>query len=608
MNKVKNNLSHLKVLSNFAYALKNMLKVYSDEFIYNIIFSIIRGFLLFFSNAYMLHYIVNGIQSGQSILYLGMYVVIIVILNITFGVARKWYDEVINPIICSHNDMRLNRIIYGKSAELDISHFEDPRSYEKYNRAVSNGADAIEGTMWFIINAIGVIQTVSLNTYLILLIDPILFFFAVLPVIFGIFQVKVFRRRYAYQMKTKEIERKRDYARRTFYQSEYAKEMRLTNIGRVMQRNYADAVRELIRVAKTDGIKVAVGMLCVNGLGQLISIYGAEIYAVYRTVVSGTIMVGDCLVILNSFVSLSAVKAMARWYSEIYDIALNVRDFREFIESTPSVSPNPDGPKVQRGDIELRHVSFRYCGADTDALSDVNMHIRQGDKICIVGHNGAGKTTLVKLLMRLYDVTDGELSVAGRDIREYNLESYRNCCGAVFQDYRQMSLTVAENVLGRPYRPEDEEAVVSALRKAGLWEKVSHTEKGIHSIVTREFNSEGLVLSGGEAQKLAIASLYARDCSLVILDEPSSALDPIAEHEMYENMRKACENRTMIFISHRLSSAVTADRVFLMEGGTVAESGTHAELMRQDGKYAALFRMQAQNYTDTVNEGGTVYA
>lgn len=600
----KKNTPPSKVFRNFGYAFMKMLTIYPEEFIINFVIRIIGTFLVFFSNAYMLRYIVNGVQEGRSIQDLVGYVVVIVILNIVFGIVRKLCDEIVYPIIGSRSDMRLNRIIYRKSAEIDVSNYENPKAYERYNKAVSNGADAIEGTMRFILNAINVIQTFSLNTYIILLIDPVLFIFAFLPLIFGIFQVRVSKKQYDYKIRTQEIGRRKDYTRRSFYLSEYAKEMRLTNISRVMQRNFADSIKELVHVMKTDGLKVAVEGFFVTGVGQLISIYGAEIYAVYHTIVSKTIMVGDCLVILNSFLSLSSIRAVARWYTDMYDIALNVQDFRDFVELEPSVSLNPDGPASQKGDIEIRNVSFRYDGADSDTLKNVNMNIRKGEKICIVGHNGAGKTTLVKLLMRLYDVNAGVISVAGRDIKEYNLQSYRESYGVVFQDYKQMSLTVAENVLGRPYRDEDEETVINALIKAGLWEKISGTEKGIHSVITREFDSDGLVLSGGESQKLSIASVYARDCNIVILDEPSSALDPLAEHEMYENMKKACENKTMIFISHRLSSAVTADRVFLMDEGTVKESGTHSELMKQNGIYAELFRIQAQNYTDNIGEGG----
>lgn len=226
------------------------------------------------------------------------------------------------------------------------------------------------------------------------------------------------------------------------------------------------------------------------------------------------------------------------------------------------------------------------------------MTIKQGEKIAIVGFNGAGKTTLVKLLMRLYDPSSGEILLNGRNIKEYNLESYRGSLGVVFQDYKQFALSVVENVLGRPMREGDEAAVEDCLRRAGIWDKISALPEGINTRMTREFDDDGLILSGGESQKLAIASVYARNSSVVILDEPSSALDPIAEHDMYRQMYRACEGKTMIFISHRLSSAVDADRIFLIEDGSIKESGSHSELMRLNGSYAEMFKAQAESYTD----------
>ena len=215
----------------------------------------------------------------------------------------------------------------------------------------------------------------------------------------------------------------------------------------------------------------------------------------------------------------------------------------------------------------------------------------------MVGLNGVGKTTLVKLLLRLYDPTEGVILLGGQDIREYDIDSYRACFGIVFQDYKQIALSVGENVLGRPMRDGDEKTVEIALRKAGLWDKISKLPNGIHMVMTKEFDENGLILSGGESQKLAIASVYARDCSIVILDEPSSALDPLAEKEMYDQMYRACEGKTVIFISHRLSSATDADRIILMENGTIKEMGTHGELMKRGGSYAEMFRAQAESYS-----------
>ena len=244
----------------------------------------------------------------------------------------------------------------------------------------------------------------------------------------------------------------------------------------------------------------------------------------------------------------------------------------------------------------VENLAFRYEGAETDTLHDVSFTWHKGERLALVGSNGSGKTTLVKLLLRLYDPSEGRVTLNGEDIRSFTLDSYRDGFSTVFQDFKMFSLNVKENVLLRPAREGDDELVENALKESGAWKKVSTFEKGLDTILTREFDDKGENLSIGEQQKLSLARVFADRCPFVLLDEPSSALDPIAEYTMFENMMRATEGRSVIFISHRLSSAVLADRVLLMDHGTITEMGTHAELMKQNGRYAAMFRRQAENY------------
>lgn len=225
--------------------------------------------------------------------------------------------------------------------------------------------------------------------------------------------------------------------------------------------------------------------------------------------------------------------------------------------------------------------------------------VRRRWRIAIVGHNGAGKSTFVKLLMRLYDVTEGVIEVGGKDIRQYRLSAYRDLFGTIFQDFKIFAASICDNVLLRDNGGEaDKKRVRDALAASGILGKVEGLKKGMESQLTREFDEDGVLLSGGEFQKLAIARVFAKDCEICILDEPSSALDPLSEYEIFENMMKACEGKTVIFISHRLSSTVLADRIYLLENGEVAESGSHRELMEQNGKYAEMYHMQAKRYQE----------
>ena len=276
--------------------------------------------------------------------------------------------------------------------------------------------------------------------------------------------------------------------------------------------------------------------------------------------------------------------------------SLFLNDVRYFLDYEPKIKDGERMLIAEGGDIEMNNVFFRYEGASDDTLKDISLKIKKGEHIALVGQNGSGKTTLVKLLLRLYDPTYGEVLLNGENIKDYSLSSYREDFSCVFQDFKVFALPVKDNVTLRREREGDRDLVISSLKESGGYDKVMTLEKGIDTTLTREFDDNGANLSIGEQQKISLARVFADDASCVILDEPSSALDPIAEHKMFENMMRAAKGRTVIFISHRLSSAVDADRIYLMEGGTITESGTHHELMQKKGKYLEMFKLQAQNY------------
>jgi len=330
---------------------------------------------------------------------------------------------------------------------------------------------------------------------------------------------------------------------------------------------------------------------------EVVTVLGAMLYAVWRTLGVGALSIGDCIVILNSIGTISyCLNFMVQTFAEFGEHALFLEDVRYFLDYESKMPDDPEAPLAHGGEIVLENVSFRYDGAEEDVLQDVSLRIRKGEHVALVGANGSGKTTLVKLLLRLYDPTAGVIRLDGRDIREYRLSSYRDNYSCVLQDFRVFSLSVRENVVLRRSREGDAELVTDALRESGAWSKIETLEEGIESTLTREFDDEGINLSVGEQQKVSLARVFAEDAPCVVLDEPSSALDPIAEHTMFENMMRASRGRSVIFISHRLSSAVDADRIYLMDHGRILEEGTHHELMERNGKYAEMFRLQAENY------------
>ena len=304
----------------------------------------------------------------------------------------------------------------------------------------------------------------------------------------------------------------------------------------------------------------------------------------------------DCIAVINSIETISStiINFANTFLVGFYKNALTIEKIRTFLE-LPTAIKNGEKAIPKTGDLVFKNVSFKYDGAREYTLKNINLRFGEKEKIAIVGHNGAGKSTLVKLLLRLYDC-EGEITLDNTNIKDLSLKDYRECFSIVLQDHKIFALTVSENVLLRKNSEKDYNTVKQALIQSDIYDKIMTFKNKENTILTKEFDDDGELLSGGQEQKLSIAHIYSKNNRFVILDEPSSALDPIAEFEMYENMYKACKDCGMIFISHRLSSAVNADRIFYMEDGTVKESGTHKELMELNGSYASMFKRQAKNY------------
>lgn len=253
-------------------------------------------------------------------------------------------------------------------------------------------------------------------------------------------------------------------------------------------------------------------------------------------------------------------------------------------------------------EIEFRNVSFTYEGSDKPVLTNVSFKISADEKIALVGNNGAGKTTIVKLLCGLYPPTSGDILIDGKNINDIGIEKYQDMISVLFQDTSPIAISVAENIAGCEVAEADKERMEACLKKAGLYEKIQSLPKKEMSYITQTLDPEGIVLSGGETQKLLLAKAMYKDGPMLILDEPTSALDPIAESKIYEEYNSMAENKTAIFISHRLASTKFCNRILFLDGGQIIEEGSHEELMKKGGRYKEIFDIQSHYYRETKNE------
>ena len=281
--------------------------------------------------------------------------------------------------------------------------------------------------------------------------------------------------------------------------------------------------------------------------------------------------------------------------------SLEVDDFRSFIELDleEKVETIPI-PHADSYTIEFHDVSYRYLKSDKDAVSHLNMTLHPGEKLAVVGLNGAGKTTMIKLLLRLYDPSEGYITLNGIDIKKFNREDYYRLFSPVFQDLEVFAFPIAENVSMKTPEKTHKDKVEEAIREAGLFDKILTLPKGIESELLKVVDEEGIDLSGGEKQKLALARALYKDAPIVVLDEPTSALDAIAEQQLYERFDKMIGNKAAIYISHRLASTRFCDNIAMFKDGRMIEYGGHEELMNKGGEYANMFTVQAQYYHDKV--------
>lgn len=587
-------------LSNNLYILKQIHIASRGRIFFelsSIILNTVSNILL---DVYMFKYIINGIQKGLDFKRLVGFILIITAFHIFTATVVDYFWEKFAPVSNQKIYSHIQKNLFEKASSVEFACFEDPDFYDKYVKAISEANNRTQQVLGSLGDIVYFIFNAFATSFIIFTIDPVLIVFALIPFMVSIlFGKRLNKVRYNYNMEMQEKSRKRDYVKRVFYLADYAKEMRLTNINRVMFKKFYEAIKELKGVIKEYGLKVALLDYLFIAVNDIIVFLGAILYSAYKTLVSKSMLYGDCVVVINGINNVAwSLRNMADVFIQFQNHSLYIDNLRYFLEYKPAIDENREGlDPPDNCLLTLKDVSFKYAGQEDYSLKNINFTIKQGEKIALVGHNGAGKTTLVKLLMRLYDVTEGEIQLNGRPIKEYKLKGYRNLFSVVFQDFKVFAVSVLENILLKAdITKEEKNRAVSGMKDAGIYDKVMSLEKGYETVLTKEFDENGAVLSGGETQKIAISRVFARDCPIAILDEPSSALDPLAEYAMYEAMMNACRDKAVIFISHRLSSAVLADRVYLMEKGEIIESGTHRELLEKGGKYADMWSKQAEKY------------
>ena len=496
----------------------------------------------------------------------------------------------------------LKEQMFQKASEIDLSCYDDPDYYNDFVLAVAEAESSIDRFLSMTNMLVQGLTILFTTGVFYLLTDAMGVVFVLASFVLRFVISKVLNKlNYKIRLTVNPLERKRNYVSRVFYLNDYAKELRLhPEVGDELEQEFDEANRDIIREQKKVATKrTLLGFLNGYVVGDFI-LDGLYItYLVFQAAVLHTIDHSNAVILFNRTGSLRrGMMNLADLFPQAQENSLYVDKIRSFLAYEPKIKAE-DGEAVPAGNaaIELQDVSFRYREDLPDTLRGISLSVKPGEKIAIVGYNGAGKTTLIKLLMRLYDPTGGVICYHAEDIKKFRPDDYRNHFGVVFQDYQMYGASLAENVIMncRGDMAEDS-AVTDALTKAGFGERLKTLPKGLETQVTAEFDKDGVNFSGGESQKIAIARAFYRDVDILIMDEPSSALDPIAEYELNRAMKTAAKGKTVFYISHRLSTTRDADRILMLENGRIVEEGTHEELLRKNGRYAQMWRVQAGRY------------
>lgn len=490
---------------------------------------------------------------------------------------------------------RLQLKMFDHAVSLDIGKYELPSFYNDFIWALNNADVKFCDVLQLLRNLIRRLTSGAAVLVILFDLDPLtagfILFFSLLGVFFASYTNKL---RYEYDMACRKANRVSAYVSRVHYLPDYAKEMRMGGAPQMMDKLYDESVAERRGLIDKYLRRIAVCGAVWNGCGA-VKDNGIVLILLYKMLVEKTVLLGGfALGVTSSWRVSSALKEVTSAFTEMAKHSLYIEKLRTFLCAETAV-PSGDRMPGEFESLEFKDVSFAYEDG-VPVINGVSLHIEKGKKIALVGYNGAGKTTLIKLLMRFYDVTGGEILYNGVNIREYDLTAYREKIGAVFQDFKIFAATVAENTASGVCTEADRPRVTESLDEATFTERLKKMPDGIDTRLTREFDENGVNLSGGEAQKIAIARTFYKRAALTVMDEPSSALDPVAEYELNDHIRRTLADRTVIFISHRLSTTRDADEIFMLEKGRVIEHGSHDELIFANGAYAALFNLQAEKY------------
>lgn len=539
--------------------------------------------------------IITMFQENKSFKEIAIVILINSIITIiTYIISES--VSVIKIYINSHFTLSFSTTLFKKMSSIDYEFHQNHQFLDNYMRALDAGAENIYGVAN---NQMELIKEIVRSIFLFSIIFSASYIAVIYAVVIAI--IYMFLKRTSAELQFERMNEQRPFQRlewgisRMYFVKDAIPDIKTTEINNVMLEEYEIANKKRLEIYKKTTSKKAIIDAIGNALMAtifpviMLCACVSTINALDLALISSLSIAATT--ISNTIYNFTNVITSIQIHSLEAKVTFEVLDMDSKIEGKGGYEVDDEFHT-----LEIKNALFAYT--DKNIIDDISLSVSSGEKIAIVGTNGAGKTTLVKLLLRLYDVKEGKITYNGINYKTINPKSLRKKIGAVFQSPEVYSVSIGENILLKKIETkEEEEKVIEALKFADIYDYVSTLPEGINTIVTREFDREGAVFSGGQMQKIAVARGYAQNYDILLLDEPSSRLDPLAESKMYKQMLQMGEGKTLIFISHRLSATINCDHIYLFEKGKIIEHGTHEELMNiPGGKYREMFESQSEKY------------
>ncbi|NJM97641.1 MAG: ABC transporter ATP-binding protein [Phormidesmis sp. RL_2_1] len=494
-----------------------------------------------------------------------------------------------------------NTQLLQQATRLDLAHYESAKFHDILERAQQSGSNYPMRVLRLLIQLLGQVTRLFGLLALLLRFNPLVFVLLLLSALptFWV-SVRFSERRFWMTRRQTPSRRLADYFGKVLTEPQFVKEVRLFNLGGYLVDQYHDIRQDFNQESKILARRQALAQVSLEIISA-IGFYGAYALVLWETI-RGLVTIGDLTLYAGTFQQAqAATTGILLTIATLYEFNLYVSQYFEFIDLTPTVTTPPKAkpfPSPIRQGLMLKDVYFTYPGSETPTLKHINLTVKPQECIALVGLNGSGKTTLLKLLTRLYDIDRGLIAIDDVPLSAFSLADLRRNIGVLFQDFARYALSVKDNIgFGNLPHREDELHIAQAATDAGATAVIGGLTKGYDTVLGKMFTG-GVDLSGGQWQKIGLARAFMSDAQVLILDEPTAAVDAIAEHDLFERFRQLTQGKMTFLVSHRFSTVRMADRIVVLENGEIVEKGTHDELIAQKGRYEEMFRLQAESYTD----------